>query len=166
MSKTRICGAALILAVLAGCMPVTGSKQGDGTIIGGVAGGLIGSALTQRAGVGGQIAGTVGGAILGGLIGGSIGAYLDEQDRQQLQRMELVTASTGRSQRYVSPRTKVVIQTRSISRPKKVMRTQLIGAPVAETCSTNERSIKAPDGSSKTETFTMCRGGDGNWKLS
>lgn len=151
---------------LAACSPVTGSKQGDGTIIGGIAGGTVGSLLTQRAGVGGQIAGTVGGAILGGLIGGAIGAQLDEQDRQQLARMELVTGSTGRSQSYVSPRTKVAIQTRTISRAKPLMRTSLIGQQVSETCSTNERILRAPDGTTERKQFTVCKGADGSWKLS
>ena len=141
-----------IAVAMSACTPITGSKQGDGTLIGAGAGAVIGGALTSRLGVGGQVAGVVGGALLGGLIGGSIGAHLDEQDRIALEAMTRHTASTGGNRSYVNRRTGVRLSTRSVGTSTNQS---------AQVCRTVEQTITTKDGSKKSETIQSCRGANG-----
>jgi surface antigen len=143
--------------VLSACSPIGGSNQTAGSIIGAGAGSEIGGLLTSRLGVGGQIAGVIGGAIIGGLIGGQIGAYLDEEDRRQLQAMMQATGSTGSTRSYVSRKSGVRINTRVV---KRAAPTQ-----TAQECRSVEAAIVLADGSTKTETVNSCRGPNG-WVVS
>lgn len=151
-----------ILIGFAGCSPMTGSRQGDGAVIGTATGAIIGGLLTERLGIGGQIAGVVGGGLIGGMVGAQIGAYLDEQDRQALEEMMQFTASTNSPKSYVNSKTGVRITTRVVKRrtppqqPLQVAQKQ---------CKSIEQKIVLGDGTEKQEIVSSCRGANGTWMI-
>lgn len=69
--------------VLQGCGSGGISKQGGGTVIGGLAGGLLGSRFGKGEG---QLIATGVGALAGALIGGEIGKTMDEHDRMMAEK--------------------------------------------------------------------------------
>jgi surface antigen len=81
------------------------SKQGAGTVIGGVAGGLLGSQFGKGSG---QILGIGLGALAGGLVGNQVGGYMDEQDKMRMERnanSSLENAPSGQTSTWKNPDT-------------------------------------------------------------
>lgn len=64
--STTLVSLALFGAIMAGCAPTTGSRTGDGAVIGGLAGAAVGGAAT----------GSWGGAAIGAGVGAVTGAII------------------------------------------------------------------------------------------
>lgn len=64
--------------VLSACQQLPGTRQEQGTVIGGAAGAVIGQEI------GNSTLGTVVGAVAGGVLGNVIGRRMDEGDRQNI----------------------------------------------------------------------------------
>lgn len=87
MNVLKITAAGLILAMLAGCAnngygtqtPGGFSKEGMGTVLGGVGGAVAGSAIGKGKG---NIVAIAAGTLLGAALGNSVGASLDRADMQ------------------------------------------------------------------------------------
>lgn len=88
---------ALIALSVVGCTEV--NHEGVGSVAGGVAGGILGS---QIGGGSGQVVATVVGAVAGTVLGGKIGAYMDRQDKLNMERA-LETAPTGKKTSWKNP---------------------------------------------------------------
>lgn len=88
------------VTLLFGCANL--NKEQVGTIGGAVAGGVIGKKV-------GGTKGALIGAVLGGFIGNRLGAHLDEQDKQKLAELELKTLETGKSESFVTNKTKATV---------------------------------------------------------
>ncbi len=69
---------ALSSLVLSACQQLPGTRQEQGTVIGGAAGAVIGHEI------GDSTLGTVVGAVAGGVLGNVIGRRMDESDRQNI----------------------------------------------------------------------------------
>lgn len=65
MKISLVAGVVILASLAAACSP-TGSRTGDGALIGGVAGAAIGGAATRNAG----------GAVIGGVAGAMTGAII------------------------------------------------------------------------------------------
>ena len=154
-------GVALFSLGLAACSPVTGTKQGNGALVGSTLGATVGSLLTSRLGIGGQLAGELGGSIVGGLIGGQIGAYLDEEDQKALVVMTEETAASGQERTYRNAKTGV----RLVTKRKTVRRVAASPTQVAQSCSGVEQILTLEDGTSKTDVVNSCRATDGSRRV-
>lgn len=82
-----------------GCSNIDISKSTQGAVGGAVAGAAIGA---QAGGARGALVG----AVIGGIIGQQIGNYLDEQDKKKMLELEQRALRTGKSQSFVSNKTK------------------------------------------------------------
>ena len=153
-------GALCSLAVAA-CAPVTGTKQGDGALIGATLGATAGSLLTSRLGIGGQLAGELGGTLVGTLVGAQIGAYLDEEDQKALLVMTEETAASGQQRTYRNPKTGVHL----VTKRKTVSRVAASPPQVAQSCSSLEQIVTLEDGTSKTDVVYPCRAANGSRKI-
>jgi surface antigen len=69
---------ALVSLILSACQQLPGTRQEQGTVIGGAAGAVVGHEI------GDSTLGTVIGAVAGGVLGNVIGRRMDERDRQNL----------------------------------------------------------------------------------
>ncbi len=87
-----------------GCAGQNGvTKQGGGTIIGGVAGAALGSQFGKG---GGQMLGIGLGAITGALIGNQVGSYMDEQDKARMEKTanhSLENTPSGQTSTWKNP---------------------------------------------------------------
>lgn len=93
-------GAALCVALLAGCESPP-SQQESGTVIGGVLGGVLGSQVGRGSG---RTAATVIGTLIGASIGGNVGRSMDQTDRLKTAQA-LESVRTGRSSSWRNPDT-------------------------------------------------------------
>ncbi|MDF1827113.1 MAG: RT0821/Lpp0805 family surface protein [Legionellaceae bacterium] len=96
MKKKAWCVVWVALSVV-GCTEV--NQEGVGSVAGGVAGGILGN---QIGGGSGNVVATVVGAVAGTILGGKIGAYMDRQDKINMERA-LETAPTGKKTSWKNP---------------------------------------------------------------
>lgn len=150
----KVCALAVAGAMsvsLVGCAGTGGSKEESGAVLGAVAGGLIGAAVGGGRG-GASVASAIIGAAAGSMIGAAIGAELDEQDRQEMERMTQASFETGAPRSYVSRRTGVRAKTRVV----KTTRTA-----ENKTCRTVQQEVTLKDGTTKTDTVSACKSDQG-----
>lgn len=149
----KICALAVAGAMsvsLVGCAGTGGPKEESGAVLGAVAGGLIGAAVGGRGGA--AVASALIGAAAGGMIGAAIGAELDEQDRQEMERMTQASFETGAPRSYVSKRTGVRAKTRVVKTTKTAEN---------KTCRTVQQEVTLKDGTTRTDTVSACKGDQG-----
>jgi surface antigen len=149
----KICALAVAGAMsvsLVGCTGTGGPKEESGAVLGAVAGGLIGAAVGGRGGA--AVASALIGAAAGGMIGAAIGAELDEQDRQEMERMTQASFETGAPRSYVSKRTGVRAKTRVVKTTKTAEN---------KTCRTVQQEVTLKDGTTRTDTVSACKSDQG-----
>jgi len=96
MKKNGWCVVLVAFSVV-GCSEI--NQEGVGSVAGGVAGGILGN---QIGGGSGKVVATVVGAVAGTVLGGKIGAYMDRQDKLNMERA-LETAPTGKKTSWKNP---------------------------------------------------------------
>ena len=152
ISNILVSAALAASTALAGCSQTgSGEKTEAGLVLGALAGGLIGS----QVGGGDRVAATVIGATAGAAIGGLIGAAMDEEDRQEMERMTQRSFATGSAQDYTSPRTKAHVRVRIVKTTKVSKRI----------CRTASQDVTLSDGKTTSNEVTACRSPNGTWEV-
>lgn len=96
--RVKTMGSVLLVgALLSGCGPQMGQKQGIGTILGGIGGAVIGA---QFGGGAGQLVATAVGTMAGAFIGNQIGASLDRADAAYLNQATQQALVSGHSTQW------------------------------------------------------------------
>lgn len=154
INKFLISVIALSLVLVTGC-GVTGSKQTDGAVLGGVLGGVAGSTI---GGGSGRTVAIIGGALLGTILGSNVGAQLDERDKllsEQAAQKSLEYSKNNTVSTWSNPNT----GNSGYTKPVKTY-TEADGTPCREYL-----SVVKIGGKEETAYGTACRQADGQWKI-
>jgi len=155
---TRFGCVAVAGLLLLGCEQQGGffsSKEGIGTVLGGVAGGVLGSTV---GGGKGRLVATGAGALLGGLAGSAIGRSMDQRDNEMLKnttQRSLEAEPTGRTSSWRNPDT-------GASGTITPQRTYT--ANDGEPCREFQQTVTI-GGKTEQAIGTACRQSDGSWRI-
>lgn len=146
----RWLGAALVVALCAGCASDQSQKEQAGMVIGGVLGGLLGA---QTGGGDGRTTAIILGTMAGAAVGGSVGRSMADTDRLKTAHA-LENVRTGVPSSWRNPDSGneyVVVPTRTFDAGAGPCRDYTIDAVV---------------GSRTEKVFgTACRQSDGSWQI-
>jgi surface antigen len=154
----RLAGAALLVALVAGCATSPGPKTTIGGLGGAAGGGLLAASLS-----GGDPAITAAGTILGLLVGGAIGDRLDANDRRYAQaamHQALEQAPMGQQVPWQNPatgRAGWVAPIRTYTQP-------VYGSPGQHTCREYHTSVMI-GGREERAAGVACRDSAGEWRI-
>jgi surface antigen len=131
------------------------SKQGAGTVLGGIGGAVIGSQFGKGTG---QLVGVAAGTLLGAYLGNEIGKSLDTADRQAMSRSTNTALETGRSNEPVSWRNPDSGNYGTVT-PRPAVQTAQ-----GEVCREFTQTINV-GGKQEQGYGRACRQPDGSWKI-
>ena len=156
MMKTRILAPVAVVAALAlaGCENA-GKNETGGTLIGAAVGGLVGAQFGS--GTGKIIAATLG-VLAGAWAGGELGKFLDEVDREKMQKTaqtSLENNRTGQSASWSNP---------DNGNSGTVTPTKTYQTASGQNCREYQQTVTV-GGKTEEAWGTACRQPDGTWKI-
>lgn len=157
MMLNRIAIVSVVALGLTACQTTDGggTKQGVGTVLGGIAGAVAGAQIGQGSG---RVAAGAAGALLGAFIGNQVGQSLDRADRLAMRRTTndaLETQPSGTSVAWHNPDS----GNRGTITPEPAYQTNQ-----GQYCREFQQTVTV-GGKTEQAFGTACRQPDGTWKI-